>query len=134
MTIPSERAQEAETARGQDGVPFGASSSGADDLPEGGLYLDHLRAMISSLFEQQIDRVTAQVAARVREIGPAEHQDLAMVTERELASMLRCDPRTVRRLERSREIPQAIRIGGSKRWLLQGIREWMDSKSAEAQR
>ncbi len=134
MDISSDRPGEPETVHGQDGAPFGTSSSAARDLPESTLYLDHLRAMISSLFEQQLDRVAAQVAARVQRIEPAEHPELSMVTERELASMLRCDPRTVRRLERSREIPQAIRIGGSKRWLLQGIREWMDSKTAEARR
>lgn len=134
MAISSDRSGEPEALRGQDGASFGTCDSCDAGRLEGTLYLDHLRAMISSLFEQQLDRVTAQVAARVSEIRPAEHQDLAMVTERELASMLRCDPRTVRRLERSREIPQAIRIGGSKRWLLQGIREWMDSKTAEAQR
>ena len=134
MDVSSDPAGEPEAVRGPDGAPFGTSRLAAGDLPEGTLYLDHLRAMISSILEQQVDRVAAQVAARAREIEPAEHQELAMITERELASMLRCDPRTIRRLEKSREIPQAIRIGGSKRWRLQGIRDWMDSKAAEVQR
>jgi excisionase family DNA binding protein len=54
-----------------------------------------------------------------------------MITERELAHLLRCDPRTVRRLEVSGELPPALRIGGSKRWQRQVIEDWLEQMQRE---
>ncbi len=54
---------------------------------------------------------------------PFPHQ---LITEGELATFLRVDPRTVRRLEQSGELPRAKRFGGCKRWDANEIGDWLE--------
>ena len=56
----------------------------------------------------------------------------SMLTERDMATLLNCDVRTIRRWERSSEIPQAIRVGGAKRWRAETIDEWLQALEGEA--
>lgn len=90
----------------------------------------HLRLMLAELLDERLDaaveRIVQQFLKIVRhhEPDPATEQ---MITERELATMLHCDQRTVRRLEQAGVLPAAIRFGGSKRWRLQQVSEWISA-------
>ncbi len=55
-----------------------------------------------------------------------DHRTDALLTVHELAELLHCDPRTVRRLELTGEVPSGIRIGGSKRWRTSDVSCWLD--------
>ena len=71
--------------------------------------------------ERRLDGLTDLCADRV-----APNQTVpALLTERELAGLLSVHPRTIRRLECNRDIPSSVYVGGSKRWRLQEIEEWM---------
>ena len=95
--------------------------------------------------ESQVDAL-AEFAARIREsfeerLQQLEHRLLkarptmrTMLTERDLAKLLQCDVRTVRRLERTGDLPSAVRFGGSKRWLPQAIEAWLNDLSEERSR
>ena len=54
-----------------------------------------------------------------------------MLTERDVAKLIQCDVRTVRRLEKGGVLPLAIRFGGSKRWRAEAIEAWLDDLSEE---
>ena len=54
-----------------------------------------------------------------------------MLTERDVAKLIQCDVRTVRRLEKGGVLPLAIRFGGSKRWRAETIEAWLDDLSEE---
>ena len=107
--------------------------------PVGGLRTD-LRGAVA---DGQVDALT-EFASRIREsleerLEQLEHRLLEakptmrpMLTERDLAKLLRCDVRTVRRLERSGDLPGAVRFGGSKRWLPRAIEAWLEDLSGGA--
>ena len=92
---------------------------------------DRLLQALDELFE----RVLLSLEARLRGFGdstprevPAETE--ALLTVHDLAELLKCDPRTVRRLELSGEVPHGIRIGGSKRWHAAAVRRWLEEIQA----
>lgn len=90
----------------------------------------HLRGMLAELLDERLDAVVERIVqqflkiVRHHEPDPSTEQ---MITERELAAMLHCDPRTVRRLEQAGILPAAIRFGGSKRWRLHEVSEWISA-------
>lgn len=130
--VPSTGAHEPESDHGRNGVPSGAevreteAGVGPSDSTAQDLYLAHLYGMLAELLDDRLEQVVAQVESRVLgRTGQRDHQELAMITERELAELLRCDPRTIRRLESTGAIPPSLRIGGSKRWLATDVRTWV---------
>lgn len=82
--------------------------------------------LLRKIVEAVLDTRLAAIEDRLRFGTPVSGHVRPMITERELAQLLRCDPRTVRRLEVSGELPPALRIGGSKRWQRQVIEDWLD--------
>lgn len=72
--------------------------------------------------EGRLTNALQRVAAGVSAQPPAE-----LLSERDVATLLGCAPRTVRRLELRGEIPRSLRIGSAKRWNREEIRQWLDS-------
>lgn len=87
--------------------------------------------LLRRIVEAVLDSRLAAIEDRLRVGTPVSGHVRPMMTERELAHLLRCDPRTVRRLEVSGELPPALRIGGSKRWQRQVIEDWLDQIQRE---
>lgn len=57
---------------------------------------------------------------------PVVHEPLLIPVER-LAEMLNLSTRTVWRMLAAGRIPEPVRIGGSVRWRLDLIRQWVDA-------
>ena len=95
--------------------------------PVGEATAEQLRKIVEAVLDTRL----AAIEDRLRVGAPVSGQVRPMITERELAQLLRCDPRTVRRLEVSGELPPALRIGGSKRWQRQVIEDWLDQIQRE---
>ncbi len=124
-----------ESARTESGAeePPGVVTGDCGDHPESitrveGLYLEEIRGILEDVIERRIGRLFDDLEARlqVRRCDEREcRSDERLITETDLAEILSCDPRTVRRLELSRLIPAAVRFGGSKRWRLRTIMDWL---------
>ena len=54
--------------------------------------------------------------------------DPTLITAGELAEILQCHPRTIRRMELAGELPSAIKNGRLKRWQRPEIQEWLDAR------
>jgi len=67
-----------------------------------------------------------------RKARPRSSESEALLTAVDVAELLKCDRRTVRRLELSGEMPVGMRIGGSKRWRADVLRRWLDGLSIAA--
>lgn len=103
--------------------PAAASRPKVERAPE---FADVTAEQLRKIVEAVLDTRLAAIEDRLRFGAPISGHVRPMITERELAQLLRCDPRTVRRLEVSGELPPALRIGGSKRWQRQVIEDWLD--------
>ena len=94
-----------------------------------------LREVVGELLDEKLAALAEQL---VRGLSGSVADDPPhpepMMTERMLAELLRCDPRTVRRLERSGELPAALRIGGSKRWRPEDVRSYLEGRAVSGQR
>ncbi|MEM7310632.1 MAG: helix-turn-helix domain-containing protein [Planctomycetota bacterium] len=55
-----------------------------------------------------------------------------LLTVKELAALLRFDPRTIRRKEVAGTVPEAIRVGASKRWRLSDVLRYLDKLEGES--
>jgi predicted DNA-binding transcriptional regulator AlpA len=86
------------------------------------------RALLQTLFAEQLERIDQrlQVVAEQPTARIDDREELRMISEKELARFLGCNPRTVRRLEHSGGVPPAMRIGGAKRWLWSEVAEWIE--------
>lgn len=56
------------------------------------------------------------------------------LTERDVAALLKCHVRTVRRLEQRGELPRALRIGGSKRFRRRDVADWLGKETNQVRR
>ena len=106
--------------------PVGARVS-TNPVPVGDEPAEQLRKIVEAVLDSRL----AAIEDRLRVGAPVSGHVRPMITERELAQLLRCDPRTVRRLEVSGELPPALRIGGSKRWQRQVIEDWLEQMQRE---
>ena len=88
-----------------------------------------LVALLAARFQAVLD-------ARLAELENAQHRALgervSMMTERDMARLLKCDVRSIRRWERSGEVPQALRVGGAKRWRAETIERWLAGLEEDA--
>ena len=96
------------------------------DAEVGTLHADVLASLVARL-EDALERKLEEIEQRLRIRTTLR----TMFTERDLAELLQCDVRTVRRLEKAGDLPAAIRFGGSKRWRVRTIEEWLDAMSEE---
>ena len=92
--------------------------------------VEQIRELLSLLLDQRLGSLEARVLHELQEIRETRNQTstppvTGMMTECELAETLHVDARTVRRLERSGQIPAAIRIGCSKRFVVNEIQQWL---------
>ena len=55
----------------------------------------------------------------------AEGIDAAMLTVDQVARMLCCSPRTVRRLTDAGRMPRPVRLGSLLRWPLESVENWI---------
>jgi predicted DNA-binding transcriptional regulator AlpA len=85
-----------------------------------------LQDLLDERLEAMAERILQQLLEIVRHQQPEQATEEHMITERELAAMLHCDPRTVRRLEQGGMLPAAVRFGGSKRWRLHEVSAWIE--------
>lgn len=85
-----------------------------------------LMAQLEDTLEKKLEEIEQRLRTR-----PTLRK---MFTERDLSELLQCDVRTVRRLEKAGDLPPAIRFGGSKRWRVRTIEEWLDGMSEELNR
>lgn len=91
-------------------------------------------------------RVLTQIVAEFKEsldkrLEDLEHRLLqdrptfrVMLTERDVAKLIKCDVRTVRRLEKAGVLPPALRFGGSKRWRAEAIEAWFEQLAEDRPR
>ena len=89
--------------------------------------LQKLRSFLSRELDRRLGDLEDRIVDRLSETSASP-----MLTERDVAAIMRCDPRTVRRLEQGGEIPPAIRFGGSKRWRRVDVVRWMAELVKEA--
>ena len=92
------------------------------------LYPEDVERMVARVLDQRLQALEARLVSQLTDLARPdglETRSLAMLTEREMAELIGCDPRTIRRLEKSGTIPPAVRIGGSKRWFRSDIEEWI---------
>ena len=62
-------------------------------------------------------------------IEPKPKKALALLLDAsEMAALLGCDKRTLRRWELARKIPKSVTIGGSKRWRRSTVEQWLEDK------
>jgi excisionase family DNA binding protein len=81
--------------------------------------------VVEGVLEQKLARIEDRLDSILRRPETPPSEDTLLTTD-ELAELLKCDRRTVRRLELSGEVPGGIRIGGSKRWRADDVRCWLD--------
>jgi len=51
-----------------------------------------------------------------------------LLTRTEMADLLACDTRTLRRWELTGDVPKAIHVGGAKRWRRGEVMAWLEAK------
>lgn len=98
----------------------------ADVSPRHTDVLANLVARLEDALEKKLEEIEQRLRTRTTL--------RKMFTERDLAELLQCDVRTVRRLEKAGDLPAAIRFGGSKRWRVRTIEEWLDGMAEEPHR
>ena len=86
-----------------------------------------LQELLGALLDDRLAGLEERLYSLAEREREARRSDCApiLLSERELASLLGLHPRTIRRLECNREVPQSVHVGGSKRWRLQEIEEWL---------
>ena len=95
-----------------------------------------LQELLGALLDDRLSGLEARIralATRERDVRLSERAPV-LLCERELASLLGLHPRTIRRLECNQEVPQSVQVGGSKRWRLQEIEEWLADLSTSRRR
>lgn len=89
--------------------------------------------LLEKVVQRQLEPVLGALGELFERKGmPRRSESEALLTAVEVAELLKCDRRTVRRLELSGEMPVGIRIGGSKRWRADVLRRWLDGLSSAA--
>lgn len=106
-----------------------ATESSPEQPDERANAVEQVRQIVKEVLDSRLTALEDRLRAGERPVRAN-----VMITERELAQMLRCDPRTIRRLEVSGDLPRALRVGGSKRWRLDVIEAWLDTLSREGRR
>ena len=92
-----------------------------------------LKLVIDEALASALTNLEARLVGALRanaDRRPRRDDDL--LTERDVAALLRVSTRSVRRLERAREIPASVRVGGSKRFVAQDIRDWLGRERERA--
>ncbi|GEM_PF-3428500 len=86
-----------------------------------------LQELLGALLDERLEGLEAriQVLATRGIEGRKNVRVPVLLREKELASLLGVHPRTIRRLECNQEVPQSVHVGGSKRWRLKEIEEWV---------
>jgi len=91
-----------------------------------------------ALADLERSRVTAVTPVTQATTGAparrASERDTAAISQQELADLLNCHPRTVRRMELAGEIPPPIGRGRLKRWRRRDIEQWRDEQAPTAER
>lgn len=93
-----------------------------------------LRRVLDEVITSALGVLEARLVEQLKAntLARAGRADDDLLTEREVATMLRISSRSVRRLERAREIPSSVRIGGCKRFVAQDIRDWLGRERERA--
>lgn len=88
--------------------------------------VDGLRADLKKALEliAQSSNCPSDVNANVRKPAPAS----TLLTRSQMAELLGCDTRSLRRWELGGEIPRSIHIGKSKRWRRGDIEKWLEGR------
>jgi excisionase family DNA binding protein len=68
-----------------------------------------------------------------RGTAQSEKRD-GLLTKKQVADLLGCHPRTVRRMELKGELPGAVTKGRLKRWRKQSVLEWLDDTPRSSRR
>lgn len=98
---------------------------------------ERLQALVRNELRVQLEAFEERLASQVgrnQEGSGASSPGMKLLSERELAVLLGCHPRTVRRLEQRGKLPRALRIGGSKRWREAEVVSWLDHLRGEGRR
>lgn len=62
-----------------------------------------------------------------QETKPVIEADRLLINTHELAFLLNCSARHIRALAKENKLPEAIRLGRSRRWSLQEIKDWLEA-------
>ncbi|MBI3818849.1 MAG: helix-turn-helix domain-containing protein [Planctomycetes bacterium] len=86
-----------------------------------------LQELVSSAVERHLHAMEERLVSRLRrrEETNSPNPLSELLSEREIAGLLHCHPRTVRRLELAKTLPRSIRIGSAKRWRSEEIKQWL---------
>lgn len=106
----------------------GQAETNAQD-PEAVVSGARLADLMEAVVQRELSAIRVclnELLEKLQELGGRQGELLSAV---ELAELLKCDRRTVRRLELSGEMPVGLRIGGAKRWRASVIRGWLDELS-----
>ena len=106
--------------------PERTSESGALPVVDETLLVE----VVESVVQRKLEPVQARLDALLARLDGEAVEAEALLTAHDLAELLKCDRRTVRRLELSGEVPPGLRIGGSKRWRAGEVRRWLDALRA----
>ena len=100
--------------------------------------LAHLHARVAEI-HQRLAQEAGNQLARCRalrlmdDVSPLKPEELAqsgkrdgLLTKKQVAELLGCHPRTVRRMELEGELPGAVTKGRLKRWRKQSVLEWLE--------
>jgi len=117
----------AETEEAGSCAPASIAPSADSSFPGSeALYLERIREILEDVLDRRLEILLEELLARITPHRSGKGVEDRMITEAELARILQCDPRTVRRLEIAGHIPRALRFGGSKRWRLRSILSWIN--------
>jgi predicted DNA-binding transcriptional regulator AlpA len=75
-----------------------------------------------------LEQLVAGIDTLVTEMRAANAGPSPLLTREEMAALVRVDLRTLRRLELAGDVPDAIHIGGAKRWKRADVDSWLAGK------
>lgn len=90
--------------------------------------LDRLQSSVDELRNRVELLARASNCPSVPAASHARPKTSTLLTGAEMAELLTCDPRTLRRWELAGEVPKAIHIGGAKRWRGGEVAAWLEAK------
>lgn len=107
--------------------PHSSEAPGGALLTVTSLDEGRLRELLAALLDERLGALEERLLAlqeRGQELASGTGASV-LLRERELAALLGVHPRTIRRLECNQEIPTSVQVGGSKRWKLQEVTDWI---------
>jgi predicted DNA-binding transcriptional regulator AlpA len=96
---------------------------------------ERIQGAIAALVDKQLGALEDRLLARIAETIAAQPTTPdSMMSERAVADLFGCVPRTIRTWEKSGQIPHSIMFGGFKRWRSEEIRQYIAEQASKGER